>query len=676
MANPPAPHKAARRILPMNYSSQRGSVLIITLVFVAILALAATSVFDLAANSYRLSMRNQLHAEARAVAESELEYLFYRFKMVVVTGNSAAEAPAVLNSQGISDNDTIPDTNREPFLEKHRAAGWRVRRSLVLDPVIVKNGGPIVGRIPDTRKVGDYTYVIARIEVLPPEQNPFADENTSVRIGRRFINSNTSIFQYSIFFQGDLELNPGNDVTIEGDVVANGSIYMGPRSGFELKLIDQVRYLKSGFFNQDADENTTYYNPDIGPPPVTLVAPTFATSKEAQLESMDAPENLFGGIDAKKMSQDRPDLFGPSGALDHESWTEAQQLIAENNVYRSLIVPPPGASNSNEYPNATGSTTDDNVIAVRRAYNRAQLIFTVEADGTLTITKGLGGTIDATAAFLNPEAIDPSLDKIVKEIEDGDGNPATWHYAEPVFDKRENKNVKVTTIDIGALKKTLDYLRDGISPSDPNRFPDFNGLLYINLKSSSSTNPAAIRLINAESLPQNGTNGFSVATNGGIYVQGSFNTDLITNADGTTRPVPAMLIGDALTVLSDGWIDADAAAAFDGSKRIASTDLTVNAGLLTGNIASTTGSQSGGAQNLVRYLEDWTGHTVTFYGSLGRLFQSAHFIAPYAGNLTISYNQPSNRNFEYDLNMRSFRPPGSPETTAFSRGSFFTWQHE
>jgi hypothetical protein len=673
MANPPVPPRHGR-FPAMNSSSQRGSVLIITLVFVTILGLAATSVFSLATSSYRLSMRNQLHAEARAVAESELEYLYYRFKMVVVTGNSAADAPKVLNSLDISDNETIPSTVREPFLARHRAAGWRVRRSLVLDPVIVNNNGPIVGRIPDTRKVGDYTYVVARIEVLPPPQNPFANENTSVRIGRRFINSNTSIFQYSIFFQGDLELNPGNDVTIEGDVVANGSIYMGPRSGFELKLIDQVRYLKSGFFNKDEDGNTTYYNPDIGPAPVTLVAPVFATSEESQLESMDQPENLFGGIDAAVTSKDRPDLFGPAGAIDSAAWTEAQELIAANNVYRSLIVPPPSASNSNEYPNATAATSDDNVIAVRRAYNRAELIFTVEADGTLTVARGLGGTINATSVFLNPTALDPSLGKIITEVEDGDGNPATWHYAKNVYDMRESKNVKVTEIDIGQLKKTLDYLR-ALPSANPNHF-EFNGLLYVNLKSSSNTTPAAIRLINATSLPRNGDSGFSVATNGGIYVKGSYNTHLITNADGTQRPVPAMLIGDALTVLSEGWDDANAAAAFDGTKRKATADLTVNAGLLTGNIASTTGSQSGGAQNLVRYLEDWTGRTVTFYGSIGRLFQSAHFVASYSGSLTVSYFQPSNRNFEYDLNMRSFRPPGSPETTAFSRGSFFTWQHQ
>jgi hypothetical protein len=670
----------------MNPSSQRGSILVITLVFVIIIAVAASSVFELAATSYRLSMRNQLQAEARAVAESELEYLFYRFKMVVVTGNSASAAPLVLSNEEISDNATLPTTVREPFLSQHLAAGWRVRRSLVLDR------GPISGRIPGTRKVGDYTYVVARVEVLPPEKNPFADADASVRIGRRFINSNTSIFQYSIFFQGDLELNPGNDVTIYGDVVANGSIYMGPRSGFELKLVDQVRYLKSGFFNKDNDGNTTYSNPAAPPVPVTLVAPTFATSSETQLETMDEPENLLGGIDAKVTSKDRPDLFGPSGALNPDSWTAAQQTTAENNVYRSLIVPPPSAANSNEYPNASGATADDNVIAVRRAYNRADLILTVETNGSITFSA-------PELSTKGNEDLNAYLTTTVPVLTDFNPNPdpAAVTYVKNLYDKREGKNVKITEIDIGNLKTALDNLR-ALDPGNPAHFR-FNGLLYVNLKSSSSSSPAAVRLVNAATIPRNPALspldepdetirdrtalGFSIATNGGIYVKGNYNTTPIFNADATTRPVPAMLIGDAITVLSDAWNDADAAADFSpniaGSttiRRAADVPLTINAGLLTGNIASDNAGSSGGAQNLVRYLEDWTGRTVTFNGSLGRLFQSAHFVAPYAGSIAVSYYQPSNRNFEYDLNMRSFRPPGSPETTAFSRGSFFTWLPE
>ncbi len=635
----------------MNTSSQRGSVLVITLVFVIIIAVAASSVFELATNSYRLSMRNQLQAEARAVAESEIEYMYYRFKMVVVTGNAATAAPAALSDQGISDNTTLPSTIRNPFYEKHRTAGWRVRRSLVLDPVIVENGGPISGRIPETRKVGDYTYVIARVEVLPPEGSPFASAGASVRIGRRFMNSNTSIFQYSVFFQGDLELNPGNDVTINGDVVANGSIYMGPRAGFELRLIDQVRYLKSGFFNQDKLGNDTYSNPNAPTPPVTLVAPTFATSKDSQLATMDEPENLLGGIDAMVTSRDRPDLFGPPDLMDPEAWTEAQQATAENNVYRSLIAPPPSAAGSNEYPNGSPSTLDDNVIAVRRAYNRADIIITVDNDG-VTVTKD-GSPVAGAPSFTT----------------------------KAVHDKRENKDVQMTEVDIGALKTWLEASGG-----------DFNGLLYVNLKNSSSSTPAAIRLVNGSSLPRNDGKGFSVATNGGIYVQGDYNTDLITDADGSTRPVPAMLIGDAITVLSprvydpdtdtwSGWSDDEAALDFDGpggenTVRRASGDMTINAGLLTGNYSSNASGSSGGAQNLVRYLEDWTGRSVTFNGSLGRLFQSAHFTAPYVGNIGVTYYQPSTRNFDYDTSMRRHRPPGSPESTDFSRGSFFTWHPE
>jgi hypothetical protein len=633
---------------PLPTYRERGSVLLITLTFIIILTIAAVSVLDLSSNAYQLSMRNQLRAEGRAVAESELEYLLYQFKSTVVAGNSAANAPSLLTT--ICDNATVPTTDRDPFLQIHHDQGWRVRRSLILDR------GPIPGIIPGTTKTGDFTYVIARVEVLPPTTSPFAGSTASVRVGRRFINSNTSIFQYSVFFQGDLELNPGSDTIINGDVVANGSIYMGPSSGHTLTINGKVRYLADQYFNTTSGGAATYSNPNAPTPPVTLVAPTFAGGGQAsQLETLAEPENLLGGIDATVTAKDRPDLFGPAGRTDSSAWTAAEQAQAENNVYRSLIVPPPAAANSNEYPNS--ATTDDAVIGVRRAYNRAGLIVTVETDGSVSVTKlDHGATSDVTSAFTSA-------------LSDFDPSPTVTTYTKDVYDEREAKTVKTTEIDVGALKTTLDTLR-ALPSSDPDHF-DFNGLLYVNLKSSSSTAPAGVRLINATALPENGESGFALATNGGVYVKGNYNsTSIGTNDDGSPRYVPAMILADAVTVLSSSWTDSTTTRAL--SSRVASSGTTyINAGLLTGNMSSSGSASSGGVQNLVRYEEDWAGKSVSFLGSIGRLFQSTAFVAPYGGAGTI-YNIP-NRVFSFDTAMLTHRPPGSPETTAFSRGSFFTW---
>lgn len=631
---PRAPQRRPLRALP----APRGSVTLITLTFIIILATAGGFVLERAATNYRLTMRNQLRAEARAIGESEMEYIYYKFKQLVLSGNAPDAAPNLATDTW--ENSSAPSTAFSPFYSGHRNAGWTVKRGLVLDRA------PVTGRIPGTTKVGTYTYLIARVEVIPPATHPFRDIDT-VRIGRRFINSNTSIFQYSVFFQGNLELNPGTDTVINGDIIANGSIYMGPMSGRTLTINNKVRYLADQYFNQTSGGVTTYSNPTAPAPPVTLVAPTFATSQAAQVETLGEQENLLGGIDATATAQGRPDLFGPAGNTNPATWTAGQLAAAENNVYRSIVVPPPNAAASTEYPNASGSTGDDSVIAVQRAYNRAQLIITVETSGTTTFTKVVEGVSTNVTALFTGVAAAPTN----------------------VRDLREGVDVKMTNINVSTLKTFLDSYR-ALTPADANYF-NFNGILYVNLKSSTATAPAAIRLVNATAIPANGNAGFSVATNGGLYVQGNYNTDnLIAKPDGTFRPIPAMLIADAITVLSSNWSDANASGTL-AVRQATSGTTTVNAGLLTGNVPSTTTSTSGGVQNLVRYLEDWSGRTVAFYGSLGRLFTSTNFDAPYGGAGTI-YNIP-NRTFTFDTNMLENKPPGSPTTTAFSRGSFFTW---
>lgn len=672
----------------MKISEQRGSVLITTFFFVFLMVVSAWTVIELAQTSYNLTMSNEMRLAARSVAESELEYMLYSFKQTVVSqaaGSTATpgDAPAYLSQSGsthdICDNTATPTTIRQPFLAAHRAAGWTVKRGMVLET-------SLTGTIPGTTKVGTFTYITALVEVLPPAASPF--QKASVRVGRRFINSNTSLFQYSIFFQGDLELNPGSGNTIiNGDIVSNGSIYMGPRveTSASLRINGKLRFLQGDYFNQvPVTTGTppvttmvdTYVNPNAPPlvsgvtmgPPVgadgttVLDASTIGTPG-SQVETQQSPENLLGGIDATAEAKSHPELFGPYNRLDPSVWTAAEQAQAENNVYRSLIVPPPSAGSANEYPNTPSA--DDDVVSVRRAYNKADLIVTVEADNSISVKKSVttssGTTVtDVTAIFGSALATPSNL-----------------------YDEREAKTVKVMNLNVGALKTVIDTQRS------LGTF-DFQGFLYVNLKNSSATSPAAVRLTNAATIPSNASTGvgFSIATNGGLYIQGNYNTSglkdsggaPVTDAsDGHAREVPSMIMADAITVLSSGWVDPVASGtpptlhSMPLSSRIATdTSMVVNAGLVTGNYASTTTSSSGGAQNLVRYMEDWTGKNTYFKGSLGRLFSSTQFNGAYAGGAGTVYNQPT-RTFSFDSDIPTHPPPGNPTTTEFGRGDFFTW---
>jgi hypothetical protein len=666
--------------------------LIIVMNFLIILTTVAVTVLELSRTSYRISMQNKMQNTARAVAEAEMEYLYFRFKSQVLAGTAAQGVPAAFvptTGLNLSDNSATPTTAFTPFLQAFSNEGWTIRRSLIVDRYLQNE------RLPGTTKEGSFTYLIARVSAIPPVSSPFywaeppspSNPTGTVRtfsIGRRFTNSSAPIFQYSIFFQGDLEFNPGGAITttISGDVVANGSIYMGPQSGGTIMINGKVRYLSTGFFNTNAVGTVTYSNPNAPTPPITLVAPTWATSEDSQLETLEEPENLLGGIDVTVTAIARGnDLFGPAIGRDNPAvWTAAELATAENNVYRSLIVPPPSAATvgtaNSEYPLALVSTADDPVISVQRAYNKSALQISVadDASGTITFTKVdlLTGTrTDVTSTF---------IDAITNF-----GTVPSPVYFKDVYDRRETKDVRVTEIDIAQLKTDIDHQRS-LPPANPHNVDlKFNGLLYVNLLRASAATPAAIRLKNATALPYtsavpatSGLGGFSVATNGGIYVVGSYNTatpvegglPVFPKQNGTAGFVPAMLIADAITLLSTDWNDDNAALGI-GSRIAAAGTVSFNAGILTGNIPSTITASSGGAHNLVRYLEDWRGRNVNFFGSIGRLFRSTKFVAPFGGVSTVYWN-PS-RTFGFDQNILTYAPPGTPQTTSFSRGSFFNW---
>ena len=598
----------------MNIRAKTGS-LLVTMIFVILLAGVVLGIIGLALQSKRLALYNEFRAKAQLVAESELEQMYYQFRDTVASkGKQAVDVPASLASLGVADNAKTPATVRDAYLTKH--SGWKVRRSIHVAQ------SAFSGVEPSTGDVATITYLDARVEVLAPEGTLWKGQ--TVRVGRQFSSSSATVFQNCIFYQGDLEFAPGGDTTIDGTIVANGSIYMGASNASKLTINGAVKYMHGYGFNTDpgadedfgtADDVSDIYRKPGTPGGSTLTPPFFTYGIDQQVKESTIPLNLVGGADPESIQAARPDLFP-----------------TVNDVYRSVIAPPPSAGNTNEYA-SPGTLTDDAAIASARLYNRADLIVTVETDGSFTI-KDRDGT-DKTVAY-------SSAIKAPKNV----------------YDQREGRNVRMTEIDVATLGTLL---KDDAS---------FKGVLYVNLKSGTSANPAAVRLVDAETIPLGVGNkdyGFSVATNGGLYVQGNYNTTPL--ADGSYAK--AMLLGDAVTALSAGWSDANAA--LDIADRVASADIRINAGLLVGNTPASATDFSGGAQNLVRYLENWEGRSVTFHGSFGRLFDAKMFTRPFQQPGSI-YLIPDLRTFSYDKNLTANSgPPGSPQNAITARGRFYFW---
>ncbi len=115
------------------------------------------------------------------------------------------------------------------------------------------------------------------------------------------------------------------------------------------------------------------------------------------------------------------------------------------------------------------------------------------------------------------------------------------------------------------------------------------------------TSLGAVRVFNGTNLPPNG---LTVATGRPLYVWGDYNelntANLGTANTSATRP--ASLVGDAITILSDSWADANSTSPV--GSRVASVT-TVNAAFLTGVVDTTLGHYSGGMENFPRFLETW-----------------------------------------------------------------------
>jgi hypothetical protein len=188
-----------------------------------------------------------------------------------------------------------------------------------------------------------------------------------------------------------------------------------------------------------------------------------------------------------------------------------------------------------------------------------------------------------------------------------------------------------------------------------------------------------VRLINGQTLIGTVNKGYSVASETGLYVKGDFNATGVTVVADPTQPaqytgaqVPASLVADAVTILSNNWKDGQSFRCPFRTGVRAGTTTTVRAALLMGDSLSSLkvagrpnqggGDQdlAGGVHNFPRFLENWNGNPLNYCGSLINLFNSHnHNGAHKNGSDTYA---PPRRNWVFDTSFLDATrlPPGTP----------------
>jgi hypothetical protein len=244
----------------------------------------------------------------------------------------------------------------------------------------------------------------------------------------------------------------------------------------------------------------------------------------------------------------------------------------------------------------------------------------------------------------------------------------------------------------------MDSLRIWSDAASATRAPRIIYLNFTNVGGNTNKDLVAVRLRQGTQLPKPSvsadTGGLSMVTERPLYILGDYNTTIWR---------PAAIMGDAITFLSNppnpamaakpsslatrcgaavGWCDT---LQTTFQQRVA-RPTTVRAALLAGHSATPCdyaragcggAAYGGGLENFPRFLENWSGVTFTYTGSLVSLYRSRFVFGPWNNATNVGfasgiYYLPPTRQWSFDVNFRfpERLPPGTPSVGTVLQTAF------
>jgi hypothetical protein len=551
-----------------------GSVLVLVMVFLTVSLVVLTAALSWTQTSTQLTGRHNQYFRTAAAAEAATEKVVAR-----ITRDYQSQGESLVFARLSDYRALVPSVDESPLWSNYRFSDAQGNH----DHTYVELVAPTEFRMLSSQYRGLRGYASTPRIVSNARETPARFDNLVAAVRQDIEIATIPLFQFAIFYNTDLEINPGPTMTVSGPVHCNTNIFLQPQS-------------------------TLTFQSDV-----TAVASIIPDKKPGDPLVRPKGPIVFQG-----------EHDGGVSSLTLPIGTDSSPATA-----RQVVELPP----SDESPNSP--------MGKERYYNKADLIILVSDSGIAVKSGRVNNFATAIPSSQYSQFIDTSV---------------------TFFNKRENKTIKTTQINVGNLRQwnqTNTLLRPILPAQDV-------GTIYVDdMRSQSASTESGVRLVNGQTLLPKG---LTVATPNPLYLQGNYNAPASSlGTANTADTLPASVVADAVTVLSTAWKDPNSGGALS-SRNAANT--TVNAAFLAGIVPTTTGSYSGGVENFPRFIEDWSGKTFTYNGSMVVMYESRYATGQWRGTgSSIGIYNPPNRNWAFDQNFRNPNrlPPGCPGVRALIR---------
>ena len=624
-------------------SMNRGSALVIVMMVITVLAVGVGAALEYTRNIARNVQRTNALQQAVAAGNGALDLAFLQWRSACrASENTPLTASNIAPSLSTAAFPDLSGTGKGIYLVNLNPVTVSITALNATDPTmtpLANSAAPVPSQC-QSATMPTYNYLATASVAYSTLTG-----TSTVSVCRVFQKVTSSPWQYAIFFNNDLEINPGAAFNVTGWVQTNGNLYTGG-NGDSKSPANYLNFSSKATF-AGAWKSSGQFAPTDTAHTGTPVAPTW---------SLTPPT-----LGAQQLPQNAAILTG-SDITGNPNLADGYREIIERPITSSTD---PLASTDSSQPS-------------ERYYNQAGVIILVttgstSANTTVRIMNKSGALVSNTST-----GTDRALYNTFPNALTTNGS---------LKDDREGSTLTITTLDISKIQSAL-TTGGALAGTGANiiYITDTTANNGMNLNGGANPGGAANRGIELTNGYQMPAGGLTVVSDNPVYVRGDYNTAVkstdtvpsnkTSGNDPTTpyasgyTPQPCSIMADAITILSNAWIDTSSTNGL--SSRVAS-NTTVNAAILSGNVLSGSGfTYSGGAENFPRFLEDWgkNSATFTYYGSMVQLFQSKQAIGIWktTGNY---YNAPK-RQWYFDTRFYTNPPPGTFKVISYVKSRWFT----